>query len=130
MAKLLTTKVFEAWLQEQAQNIVRYRQIEKSELLSEYTALKKIVESVDFQTKKQQLITTRYANTEEGKTMAAYRRQRKNMQVLLYRLLQKEAWKERTWDKLKIKSKMIKLSTTRVNSSDVNPDCRYNPGLR
>lgn len=95
MAKLLTTKVFDAWLQEQAQNIVRYRQIEKSELLSEYTALKKIVESVDFQTKKQQLITTRYANTEEGKTMAAYRRQRKNMQVLLYRLLQKEAWKEK-----------------------------------
>ena len=29
---------------------------------------------------------------------------------------------ERTWDKLKIKSKMIELNPTRVNPSDVNPD--------
>ena len=29
---------------------------------------------------------------------------------------------ERTWDKLKIKSKIIELNPTRVIPSDVNPD--------
>ena len=37
---------------------------------------------------------------------------------------------ERTWDKLKIKGKMIELNPTRVNPSDVNPDGRYTPGPR
>ena len=33
--KMLSTKVFEQWLQEQAQVIIRYRQIEKSDILAE-----------------------------------------------------------------------------------------------
>ena len=50
-----STKVFEQWLQEQAQIIVRYRQVEKSDILAEYNALKKVVESTEFQTKKKEM---------------------------------------------------------------------------
>ena len=40
-----STKAFEQWLQEQAQIIVRYRQVEKGDILAEYNTLKKVVES-------------------------------------------------------------------------------------
>lgn len=94
--KMMNTKAFEQWLQEQAQTIVRYRQVEKSDILAEYNALKKVVESTEFQAKKKELTTTQYSDTEEGKTIAAYKSLRWNTSVILYNLLKKEAWKEKT----------------------------------
>lgn len=91
-----STKVFEQWLQEQAQIIVRYRQVEKSDILAEYNALKKVVESTEFQTKKKELTTTQYIDTQEGKTMSAYKGLKWSISVILYNLLKKEAWKEKT----------------------------------
>jgi hypothetical protein len=91
----MNTKAFEQWLQQQAQTIVRYRQIEKGNILAEYNALKKVVESTDFQTKRKELTTTHYADTQEGKTMAAYKSLKWNTSVMLYNLLKKEAYKEK-----------------------------------
>ncbi|MBR5854751.1 MAG: hypothetical protein IKY87_03625 [Paludibacteraceae bacterium] len=90
-----STKSFEQWLQEQAQTIVRYRQVEKSDILAEYNNLKQVVESVDFQAKKKELTSTRYADTPEGKTMAQYKSLKWNTSVVLYNLLKKEAYKEK-----------------------------------
>ena len=90
-----STKAFEQWLQEQAQLMVRYRQVEKSEILAEYNTLKKVVESADFQAKKKELTTTRYEDTQEGKKMARYKQLKWNSTVILYNLLKKEAWKEK-----------------------------------
>ena len=91
----MNTKAFEQWLQEQAQLMVRYRQVEKSEILAEYNTLKKVVESADFQAKKKELTTTRYEDTQEGKKMARYKQLKWNSIVILYNLLKKEAWKEK-----------------------------------
>lgn len=90
-----STKAFEQWLQEQAQIIVRYRQVEKGDILAEYNTLKKVVESAEFQAKKKELTTTRYADTQEGKTMAEYKQLKWNTSVILYNLLKKEAYKEK-----------------------------------
>lgn len=91
----MNTKAFEQWLREQAQLMVRYRQVEKSEILAEYNTLKKVVESADFQAKKKELTTTRYEDTQEGKKMARYKQLKWNSTVILYNLLKKEAWKEK-----------------------------------
>ena len=93
--KMLTTKQFEQWLQEQAQIAIRYRQVQKSDILAEYYTLKEVVESAEFQAKKQELTTTRYADTQEGSTMALYRQLNWNTSVILYKLLKKEAYKEK-----------------------------------
>lgn len=93
--KMMNTKAFEQWLQAQAQLMVRYRQVEKSEILAEYNTLKKVVESTDFQAKKKELTTTRYEDTQEGKKMARYKQLKWNSTVILYNLLKKEAWKEK-----------------------------------
>ena len=92
---MLTTKLFERWLQEQSQIAVRYRNVEKSNILAEYNQLKRLVESADFQSKKTKLTTTRYADTHEGSTMAVYKQLGRTMPVILYKLLGKEAWKEK-----------------------------------
>ena len=91
----MKTKAFEQWLKEQAQMVVRYRQIEKSDVLAEYNSLKKVVDSAEFQAKKKELTTTRYADTQEGKTMTDYKYLRKKSSVFFYRLLKKAAWKEK-----------------------------------
>ena len=93
--KMLNTKQFEQWLQEQAQIVVRYRKVEKSDLLAEYNTLKEVVESAEFQAKKTRLTTTRYADTQEGGTMALYNSLKWNTSVILYNLLKKEAYKEK-----------------------------------
>lgn len=93
--KMLTTKQFEQWLQQQAQIAIRYRQVQKSNILAEYYTLKEVVESAEFQAKKQELTTTRYADTQEGSTMALYRQLNWNTSVILYKLLKKEAYKEK-----------------------------------
>ena len=89
------TKVFEQWLVEKQNTITRYRSVEKGEVLAEYNQLKAIVESEDFQAKKHLLTTTKYADTSVGKTMARYKSVKSQGGVLLYRLLKKEAWKEK-----------------------------------
>ena len=91
----MKTKAFEQWLKEQAQMVVRYRQVEKSDVLAEYNSLKEVVDSADFKAKKQQLTTTRYADTQEAQTMVAYKQLRKKSSVFFYRLLKKAAWKEK-----------------------------------
>lgn len=93
--KMLSTKQFEQWLQEQAEIAVRYRKIEKSDLLAEYNTLKEVVESAEFQAKKTRLTTTRYADTQEGGTMALYNSLKWNTSVIVYNLLKKEAYKEK-----------------------------------
>lgn len=93
--KMLSTKQFEQWLQEQAQIVVRYRKVEKSDLLAEYNTLKEVVESAEFQAKKTRLTTTHYADTQEGGTMALYNSLKWNTSVILYNLLKKEAYKEK-----------------------------------
>ena len=93
--KMLNTKQFEQCLQEQAEIAVRYRKIEKSDLLAEYNTLKEVVESAEFQAKKTRLTTTRYADTQEGGTMALYNSLKWNTSVILYNLLKKEAYKEK-----------------------------------
>jgi hypothetical protein len=90
------TKVFEQWLLDQQAIIVRYRQIEKSDVLAEYKQLQTLVESQDFQTKKKILTTTKYVDTPEAKTMAQYKKAKSKGSVLLYRIFHKEAWKEKT----------------------------------
>ena len=95
MTKMLSTKAFELWMKEQAQMIVRYRQVEKSDILAEYNNLKKVVESAEFQAKKKELTTTHYADTQEAKTLAEYKALRKEKAVFYYRLLKKAAWKEK-----------------------------------
>lgn len=90
---MLSTKKYEQWLKAQQQMVVRYRQVEKSEVLAEYNILKLVVESADFQAKKKELTTTRYADTQEGKTMALYKKLRKQSSVFFYRLFKKEAAK-------------------------------------
>jgi hypothetical protein len=89
------TKVFEQWLTSQQDMVTRYRAVEKGEVLAEYNELKSVVESADFQAKKKELTTTKYADTQVGKTMAQYNSVKSKGAVLLYRLLGKEAWKEK-----------------------------------
>lgn len=89
------TKVFEQWLASQQAMITRYRTIEKGAVLAEYNELKSIVESADFQAKKKELTTTQYADTSVGKTMAQFKSVKSQGAVLLYRLLKKEAWKQK-----------------------------------
>ena len=43
MTKMLSTKAFELWMKEQAQMIVRYRQVEKSDIPEVKSALDGIV---------------------------------------------------------------------------------------
>ena len=93
--KMINTKQFEQWLQQQSQIAVRYRNVEKSNILAEYNQLKQLVESAEFQSKKVKLTTTRYADTQEGSTMAVYKQLSRTMAVILYKLLGKEAWKEK-----------------------------------
>ena len=94
--KMLSTSAFEQWLANQTATIARYREVEKSPLLAEYNTLKKIVESEDFQAKKTQLLTTKYNQTQEGKTMAKYHSMKWNISVILFNLFHKETWKEKT----------------------------------
>lgn len=93
MRKMLNTKAFEQWLKMQGENAIRYRQIEKSDILAEYNTLKKVVDSTEFQNKKNLLTNTRYADTEEGKTMAKYKQLKHTSAVFFYNLLKREAWK-------------------------------------
>ena len=84
-----STKAFEQWLQEQAQIIVRYRQVEKGNILIEYNTLKQVVESADFQTNKTACRKTllgklRWLSTPEHQQEKRLQALAKNADIVLY----------------------------------------------
>ena len=70
--KMLSTEQFEKTIFDMQERVKRWRQIEKSPELAEYNALKKIVESSDFQARKKELVSRKYKDTDEGRKMTAY----------------------------------------------------------
>lgn len=70
--KMLSTEQFEKTIYDMQERVKRWRQIEKSPELAEYNALKKIVESSDFQARKKELVSRKYKDTDEGRKMTAY----------------------------------------------------------
>ena len=72
--KMLSTEKFEKTICEMQERDKRWHQIEKSPELAEYLELKKIVESSAFQSRKKELATRKYKDTDEGRKMMAYKR--------------------------------------------------------
>ena len=70
--KMLSTEAFEKTIHDMQERVKRWRAIEKSPELAEYLELKKIVESSDFQERKNELVNRKYKDTDEGKKMMAY----------------------------------------------------------
>jgi len=70
--KMLSTEAFEKEIADMQARVKRWRQIEKSPELAEYLELKKIVESSDFQERKNELIDRKYKDTQEGRKMMEY----------------------------------------------------------
>lgn len=68
--KMSSTEAFEKSIHDMQERVKRWRAIEKSPELAEYNELKKIVESSDFQEKKNALKNRRYKDTDEGRKMA------------------------------------------------------------
>ena len=87
--KPLTTKAFELWLQEQAQLIKRYRQVEKSSVLAEYNQLKLTVDSLEFQANKGAFRRTllgkiRWLSTPQHQQEKQLKALAKNADIILY----------------------------------------------
>lgn len=72
--KMLSTEQFEKTIYDMQARVKRWREIEKSPELAEYQALKKTVESTDFQERKRELISRKYKDTDEGRKMTAFKR--------------------------------------------------------
>jgi len=70
--KMLSTDAFEKEIADMQARVKRWRQIEKSPELAEYLELKKIVESNDFQERKNELVNRKYNDTQEGRMMTEY----------------------------------------------------------
>ena len=70
----LTAAQMEQHIAQVQQDIIRYREIEKSAELSEYLSLQKVVEAPEFQKNKKYLLTRKYSDTEEYTMMRRYRR--------------------------------------------------------
>lgn len=68
--KMSSTDAFEKTIHDMQERVKRWRAIEKSPELAEYNELKKIVESSDFQEKKNTLKNRKYKDTDEGRKMA------------------------------------------------------------
>ena len=87
--KPLTTKAFELWLQEQAQLIKRYREVEKSSVLAEYNQLKLTVDSSEFQANKGAFRRTllgklRWLSTPQHQQEKQLKALAKNADIILY----------------------------------------------
>ena len=94
MTKMLNTKAFEQYLKAQAELIVRYRQVEKSEILATYYELKKVVESAEFKENKENCRKTllgkwRWRSTTECQQEKQFAALAKNVEILLF-----ESYKE------------------------------------
>ena len=70
--KMLSTDAFEKEVYEMQERVKRWRQIEKSPELAEYLELKKIVESRDFQERKNEWKSRKYSDTDEGRKVNTY----------------------------------------------------------
>ena len=72
--KMSSTDAFEKTIHDMQERVKRWRAIEKSPELAEYNELKKIIESSDFQEKKNALKNRKYKDTDEGRKTAALER--------------------------------------------------------
>lgn len=82
--RLQSTEKLEATLQQVQADIVRYRNVEKSEELKEYKELKEITESPEFKEKKRTLTQTKYKQTEPYRVMQDLHKMEKDKELQLY----------------------------------------------
>jgi len=82
--KMLSTDAFEQAIADMLERVKRWRQIEKSPEMAEYLALKKIVESSDFQERKAVLVSRKYKETEEGQKMTTYESLKSSLRIKGY----------------------------------------------
>lgn len=83
--KMVSADTFEKNIYDMQERVKRWRMIEKSPELAEYLELKKIVESRDFQERKQELSTRKYSDTDEGRKMNAFERLSSSMRMKGYK---------------------------------------------
>ena len=83
--RMLSTETYEKTVSDMQARVKRWRQIEKSPELAEYLALKKFVESSDFQEKKNELINRKYKDTQEGRKMMEYEELYNSSSIRRYR---------------------------------------------
>ena len=86
--KMSSTDAFEKTIHDMQERVKRWRAIEKSPELAEYNELKKIVESSDFQEKKNTLKNRKYKDTDEGRKMATLDRLSSTMRMKGYKYAQ------------------------------------------
>lgn len=67
--KLMTTPKFESSMEQLRIDAERYRQVEKSDKLKEFLALEQVVNSPEFQSKKRELTTKKYKDSDEAKKL-------------------------------------------------------------
>ena len=83
--KMVSADTFEKNIRAMQDRVKRWRQIEKSPELAEYLELKKIVESRDFQERKQEWSTRKYSDTDEGRKMNAFERLSSSLRMKGYK---------------------------------------------
>lgn len=108
----MKTSEFEQHMEEVKTTIKRYREVEKSEELKAYYDLKKIVETPEFQQKKNFLLKRKYRETEEGKTMRAYRRARLFPSTRFY-LSREQSQRKDSWLGKKLQAWRLSLGPVR-----------------
>ena len=86
--KMLSTEQFEKTIYDMQERVKRWRAIEKSPELAEYNELKKIIESSDFQEKKNALKNRKYKDTDEGRKTAALERLSSTLRMKGYKYAQ------------------------------------------
>ena len=86
--KMLSTEAFEKAIHDMQERVKRWRAIKQSPELAEYNELKKIVESSDFQEKKNALKNRKYKDTDEGRKMATLDRLSSTMRMKGYKYAQ------------------------------------------
>ena len=80
----MSTDAFEKTVADMQARVKRWREIEKSPELAEYLELKKTVESPAFQNRKSELVSRKYADTEEGRKMKTYQRLSSSLRIRGY----------------------------------------------
>ena len=83
--KMVSADAFEKNIYDMQERVKRWRMIEKSPELAEYLELKKIVESRDFQERKQELSTRKYSDTDERRKMNAFERLSSSLRMKGYK---------------------------------------------
>ena len=82
--KMLSTDAYEQAVKDLQERVKRYRQIEKSPELAEYLELKKLVESSDFQERRNELVNRKYKDTEEGRKVNAHDKLASLLRIKMY----------------------------------------------